>query len=167
MSPTSGGWCCRTRGGTGKSCLEPKERCTLTHHTRVWILVSVTPGCFLDAPEPGLLCREELTTSTQLELWGKNPITSNCPIRGRTTSGDSKFSANSAGLPTSQADQPWGQRNPLLLDWQRLPGHVQCGPTCFPVPACFLQLALTQQHHSVDACKLLRNVNCAVLKLRC
>lgn len=58
------------------------------------------------------------------------------------------------------------EQEPSSPRWQRLPGLVQCGPTSFPVPACFLQLALTQQHHSVDACKLLRNVNCAVLKLR-
>lgn len=82
MSPSAGGWCCRTRGGTGKSCLEPKECCASAHHTRVWILVLATPGCLPDAPEPGLLCREELVTSTQLEFWGKNPIRSNCPIRG-------------------------------------------------------------------------------------
>lgn len=73
-------------------------------HSWVWILISATPGCFLDAPEPGLLCGEELTTSTQLGLWGQTPFRSNRPIRGRTASGVSKFSANSAGLPTSQAD---------------------------------------------------------------
>lgn len=60
-----------------------------------------------------------------------------------------------------------GEKEPSPPRPARLPGHVQCGPTSLPVPACPLQLALTQQHCSVDACKLLRNVNCAVLKLRC
>lgn len=78
--PVSGGWCYRTRVGTGESCLEPKK-CASAHHTWVWILTLATPGCFLVAPEPGLLCGEELPapTSTQLGLWGKNPFRSTAP----------------------------------------------------------------------------------------
>lgn len=95
--------CCRTRGQTGESCLESKK-CASAHHSWVWILVLATPGCVLDAPEPGLLCGEELTISTQLELWSQTPFRSNRPICGRTTPEVSKFPANSVGLPTSQAD---------------------------------------------------------------
>lgn len=103
MSPSSGG--CRTRGGTGGSFLESRK-CASAHHTWVWILVLATPGCFLDA---GSLCGEEPPlTSTQLELWGKNSFRSDCPVHGRTTSGDSKFSANSAGLPPARLTSPGG-----------------------------------------------------------
>lgn len=40
-------------------------------------------------------------------------------------------------------------------------------PASFLAPACFFQPALTQQHRTTDACKLLRNVNRAILKQRC
>lgn len=96
-------------GGPGESCLEPKK-CASAFHTRVWILVLATPGCFLDDPEPGLLCGEEPPTSAQLGLCGtKNPFRSNCPICGRTTPGDSKFPANSAGLPPARLTSPGGE----------------------------------------------------------
>lgn len=40
---------------------------------------------------------------------GKNPFRSSCPIRGRTTPGDSKFPANSAGLPPARLTSPGGE----------------------------------------------------------
>lgn len=83
----------------------------ITHGSGSW---SWRPqGCFLDAPEPHLLCGDKLTMSTQLELWGKDPFSSDCPIHGRTTSGNCEFSANSAGLPTSQSDLLQGARDSL------------------------------------------------------
>lgn len=44
-----------------------------------------------------------------LGFGGKNPFRSNCPIRGRTIPGDSKFPANSAGLPPARLTSPGGE----------------------------------------------------------
>lgn len=44
-----------------------------------------------------------------LGFGGKNPFRSNCPTRGRTTPGDSKFPANSAGLPPARLTSPGGE----------------------------------------------------------
>lgn len=105
-SPSSGAGCCRARGGTGESCLESKKCCASAHHTGSGSWSWQPPGCFLDAPAPGLLCGEELTISIRPELRGQAPFRSNRPMCGRTTPGVNKFSANSASLPTSQADEP-------------------------------------------------------------
>lgn len=95
-------------GGTGESCLEPKK-CASAFHTWVWILVLATPGYLLDDPEPGLLCGEEPPPPPNLGFGGKNPFRSNCPIRRRTIPGDSKFPANSAGLPPARLTSPGGE----------------------------------------------------------
>lgn len=68
---------------------------------------------------------------------GKNPFRSNCPIRGRTTPGDSKFPANSAGLPPARLTSPGGEGilspRPAETPWacSVLP-HLLSSPSLLP-----------------------------------
>lgn len=167
MSPSSGAGCCRTRGGTGESCLESKKRCASAHHTGSgsW---SWQPGNQVASLmlQRLVFCVEKSSPSpSNLSFGARLPLDQTAPCVEELHQESTSFQPTVLASPPPRL-RALRRRNPLPLDQQRLPGHVQCGPT-LPVPARFLQLALTQQHCSVDACKLLRNVNCAVLKLRC
>lgn len=103
--------CCRTRGRTGESRLESKKCCASAHHSWVWILVLATPGCVLDAPELGLLCGEELTISTQLELWGQTPFRSNRPSVEELHQKSASFQPTVLASPPPRLTNP-GEKEP-------------------------------------------------------
>lgn len=90
-------------------------------------------------------------------LTGHKPWGGEDPLRNFPTTKDRRTKPPSSSQPSRLLEEPLSSR-PRCSTWP----HLSFPDLSLPPPA-----STNSQHLAVDACKLLRNVKCAILKLRC